>query len=605
MGRQRQAIAALPLLLSPVASILVPGDTAPLPFSVSLLGGGESTYSLGANLPVVVHAWNTKDAFTSVFWNDQINSVQPFLQEFPNATNLLVMSYSETLAQAQADMEQVQHALNSGMSALGWSSAEQDAFMKRVALAAEPVQNQPSFIPGLLAASNWSSPIETVAVMPPGGTEPVVFPRLDSFYGWLPWPVPGTNFTFALGGSTPCSAVPASVNGTLALLQLDGSETCGMIQMALNAQTAGASGVLFALPNGTDLFVFNCNTDAECAQAGALGITVSQVSFEAGVALAALFATPGAPKALPGQFVEQTAPGFFVGIDEVGQLFELGWLKLATARFLSWEGQWREYYAELRANLTRAALVVPVANFTVMQGSPGIVANVTLPPLATLATSDVLELDFALSCPGAFQESCAIWDRTLELTVCCEMDEDTAADAYAIPAVNRHGAPDEEALTRPGRPIHRAFDSRSSPMCGAELGRWITPFRRGVGRWLTDVTPLMPLFTSGASARQFAAGRNCSFNLYTDSWAMPWVDTLALRVRNSTAKEASSAEQSAVASLAAPPRPRSLLPLYTGGNFDKTYNNRSAVSFGTPSWAGKTLLYAVTTGHGSDENGAL
>lgn len=29
--------------------------------------------------------------------------------------------------------------------------------------------------------------------------------------------------------------------------------------------------------------------------------------------------------------------------------------------------------------------------------------------------------------------------------------------------------------------------------CGQELGRWVTPFRRRVGRWLTDVTPLRGL----------------------------------------------------------------------------------------------------------------
>lgn len=30
-----------------------------------------------------------------------------------------------------------------------------------------------------------------------------------------------------------------------------------------------------------------------------------------------------------------------------------------------------------------------------------------------------------------------------------------------------------------------------------ELGRWATPFRRRVGRWLTDVTPLIGLLGDG------------------------------------------------------------------------------------------------------------
>ena len=75
----------------------------------------------------------------------------------------------------------------------------------------------------------------------------------------------------------------------------------------------------------------------------------------------------------------------------------------------------------------------------------------------------------------------------------------------------------------PGVPAAAPADAqRAAAFCGAELGRWITPFMRGIGRWLTDVTPLFPLLT----------GQRCSFNLYTDSWAMPWVDSLALRFRN-------------------------------------------------------------------------
>lgn len=38
--------------------------------------------------------------------------------------------------------------------------------------------------------------------------------------------------------------------------------------------------------------------------------------------------------------------------------------------------------------------------------------------------------------------------------------------------------------------------SKADEACGRELGRWITPFRRRVGRWLTDVTPLWPLLSS-------------------------------------------------------------------------------------------------------------
>lgn len=35
-----------------------------------------------------------------------------------------------------------------------------------------------------------------------------------------------------------------------------------------------------------------------------------------------------------------------------------------------------------------------------------------------------------------------------------------------------------------------------STLCGRELARWVTPFRRRVGHWITDVTHLRGLITS-------------------------------------------------------------------------------------------------------------
>lgn len=52
---------------------------------------------------------------------------------------------------------------------------------------------------------------------------------------------------------------------------------------------------------------------------------------------------------------------------------------------------------------------------------------------------DTLELDASLSCPGKRDSSCAQWDHTVQLFVCCD---------------------------------------RTSPYCNMELGRWITAFRR-------------------------------------------------------------------------------------------------------------------------------
>ena len=71
-------------------------------------------------------------------------------------------------------------------------------------------------------------------------------------------------------------------------------------------------------------------------------------------------------------------------------------------------------------NLTRPALTVPIFGPSVMHGSPGVVVNVTLPPMQQLSTYQHIELDMALSCPGTVDETCAIWDHTVQLFVCCD-----------------------------------------------------------------------------------------------------------------------------------------------------------------------------------------
>jgi hypothetical protein len=115
---------------------------------------------------------------------------------------------------------------------------------------------------------------------------------------------------------------------------------------------------------------------------------------------------------------------------------------------------------------------------------------------------------------------------------------------------------------------------------GQELGRWITPFGRAVGRWLTDVTPLMPLLFSNGS-------RACTFSI-TVGTTENWVPSVSLRLTKVAA--ASSV-------------PFQVVPLYSGSPaFDQTYNNRTPVTFSMPANTVKAVLYTVITGHGSDNH---
>uniref|UniRef100_A0A3B4H0H0 Uncharacterized LOC102206249 n=1 Tax=Pundamilia nyererei TaxID=303518 RepID=A0A3B4H0H0_9CICH len=107
---------------------------------------------------------------------------------------------------------------------------------------------------------------------------------------------------------------------------------------------------------------------------------------------------------------------------------------------------------------------------------------------------------------------------------------------------------------------------------------------KGIGRWLTDVSPLIPLLDSN----------KCTFTMKTVPWAMPWIVSLNLRF-SGTNQTGNSVESF---------HPFKVMSLYDGGTFDKNYNKRyQPIKFTVPASTKKVELYAVITGHGSDENG--
>ena len=182
-----------------------------------------------------------------------------------------------------------------------------------------------------------------------------------------------------------------------------------------------------------------------------------------------------------------------------------------------------------------------------MQGYPGAQALVTLPDAATLggrvaaaagAAFTTLEVELSFGCPTPWEVSCAIWDRQAQVLASC-----SAAGCNV-----------------------------SDPTCGGvntELARFITPFRRGLGHWVTDVTPLLPLlFGDQQQQQQQAPALQCLFTAATDSWALPWTVSMKLHLSSTAAADA--------------PTARALVPLWntgSGGNgganwgitFDKDY----------------------------------
>ena len=127
---------------------------------------------------------------------------------------------------------------------------------------------------------------------------------------------------------------------------------------------------------------------------------------------------------------------------------------------------------------------------------PGLDADVTLPPLATLQAHDTFELDFSLGCPGSRDVDCPIWDHTVQLFVCCDdpsphappcepcdptlWSSSSSSVGTALGNTAWTTSHNQAGLLFGPSPRGRSSSSisrSSSSRCGRELGRWLTPFR--------------------------------------------------------------------------------------------------------------------------------
>ncbi|XP_047136930.1 uncharacterized protein LOC100204111 isoform X1 [Hydra vulgaris] len=242
------------------------------------------------------------------------------------------------------------------------------------------------------------------------------------------------------------------------------------------------------------------------------------------------------------RFQHTPSRNFFVAIDEQGDLQEVGWLLYPSMIFLAYQAKWLNYKTNLLHNISSMnAVVLPVFNATIMQGNKGVVKSIKVPSLDELQKYQHVYLDMALGCPGTSDYTCPHWDHTVQLFICC---------------------------------------NNTSELCGKEIGRWITPFRRRIGRWLTNIRPLIPLFNS----------EKCTFTMKTVPWAMPWKPSLTIRLADKIKGPTES--------------PFKITPLFRGGRFDSSYSKRGkrAMNFTISPLTTKVKIYAVITGHGSDNN---
>ncbi|KAM4600691.1 uncharacterized protein ACJ7VT_020595 [Polymixia lowei] len=498
-----------------------PGDAATY-FKVTTLDGEFVYPSGGLRGSVIIHAFTNKSAFLECMWSTE-SSLVDLVQELPDSAQVVFLSFDDSaVSDALWMRDQVHRA----------AMHRKKEVLTRLHFSPVPVFEQGNWLPSVLY--NWGCAghkcgLAQAAFTSEGWKMPIIVKRLDSRYDWLSarWGQSSYQLIDAGDGCEPSS----SVAGAVAWVS---EGNCSFFTKVQNMAKSNASGVLvYAFP-GNPIQDMNCLGD-ECSTT--LGVPASMVHLEGSVAQALRFG-----QMVNVSFQSTPSPHVFFGIDHQGALAEMGKMLYPSFRFINWQAQWFDFYEGLRTRLQSPAEVVSVFDKVVMHGDKGAVATVDLP--SSLLDFDTVELDASLSCPGKRDSTCAHWDHTVQLFVCCNHD---------------------------------------SPYCNMELGRWITAFRRGTGRWLTDVSSLMPMLDNSS----------CTFTMKTPPWAMPWV--VSLNVRFSIRNQTDTGEERL--------RPFQLMSLYSGGTFDKNYNNRyQPIKFPIPPSTKKVELYAVITGHGSDDN---
>ncbi|XP_067865889.1 uncharacterized protein si:dkey-256h2.1 isoform X2 [Heterodontus francisci] len=511
---------------------LEPGMAAP-PFTLNTLDGQLSFPPAQEQRPrsYIFQAFTNKSGFLECMWTSG-SSIAALVDGLPEHSHVVFLSFDDT---APRDARWIKHRIVGVMEERVKNISRFKDLLSRLHFVPIPVYALGNWIPAIFYS--WRCQEHNCGLSQAVFTSPelkmtVVSKRLDARYDWIMKSWRSVPYILRDGGDG-CN-ISSEVKGAVALVSDEGS--CSYFTKVNNMANSEAVGVLVYVRLGRPLQDMNCK-GAECLTT--INIPASIMHFQKDVIDAVRNHTK-----VNVTFQHTPSPNFFFGIDMERRLSESGWFLYPTFNFVVWQAEWFIYMKNLNEKLQTPATIINVFNDTVMQGKKGAAAIIELPE--DLFSFNHLELDASLSCPGTRDETCAHWDHTVELYVCC---------------------------------------MQTSPYCNLELGRWITPFRRRIGRWLTDVSPLLPLLNT----------KQCTFTLKTAPWAMPWKPSLNLRFNRRS--QLSTGYNSSL-------NPFKLLQLFTGGTFNKNYNKKyQPIKFVVPSSTKKVELYAVITGHGSDENG--
>jgi len=388
--------------------------------------------------------------------------------------------------------------------------------------------------------SSWPSPHMTLV------SDEDTFERLDAHYECWSWPGEEENATLRWGGSA-CDTISIP-NADFVLMSAD---SCPY-QVALeNVAASGiARGVVLVAREGDRLEA--TSTLVECNDVfGVNPLIGTMVHYSAGERLRKRIIRSPTDE-INITFTYSSWPGLFAAVDVDGNAFDIGWEKYPTLQMLSWAGDWQAHIAAVRE--TQHSVFAIGETYTVFNNTllaSDSTVEIQLPSWKALRDEGTTGMYVAMrlkcvnSSDGSGDELCGEWDRVLTVDMSCEGDYFSNTE-------------------EPGGSVN-------------ELQRWVTPFRRAIGEWVTDITPLSPRLGTG----------DCTFTASVGG--EQWVISLTLHAISSDAKD----------SLV----PVSVTPIVYPNmqtTFNSTYNEGRTFDFTAPVEYERAIIRALITGHGSD-----
>ena len=250
----------------------------------------------------------------------------------------------------------------------------------------------------------------------------------------------------------------------------------------------------------------------------------------------------------------------------------LGYLAVES-RIYNWEWQTDQDLAALPS-----PTVVDIFDKTPVQsgwGGKKHFVDVTLPAKDKMATLDTASLEIVHGCKDGIDKNCPDWDRETSLFLCARPKSEGPPPPVACKAKEKKPCPCIGADGKGAEGTQTCKNDGSgfgACSCGcAEIARQISTYKRH-GRWLTDISPLLPLLRHGGKQR-FAY-------LTVDKWIV----TARLRLYNS----------------GKPTKPTSIQYLWNGGQYHDKYNdNHKPKKVKVPAGMKKARIVALISGHGS------